>query len=69
MAKQLGLSATGDAELTGAALSSRHIRPGYLFIAAPGKNSHGLEYLHEAIEQGAVALQTSQGDFELSRKP
>ena len=66
VAKQLGLSATGDAELTGAALSSRHIRPGYLFIAAPGKNSHGLDHLQQAIELGAVALLSDKsGDFGL----
>ena len=66
VAKQLGLTATGDAELTGAAISSQHIRPGYLFIAAPGKLSHGLDHLQQAIELGAVALLTDRaGDFGL----
>lgn len=66
VAKQLGLSATGDVDLTGAALSSQHIRPGYLFIAAPGRKSHGLDHLQQAIEHGAVALLTDRaGDFGL----
>lgn len=35
---------------------SRAVKPGDLFLACPGARTHGLEYLAQAIGQGAVAV-------------
>ena len=56
IANRFGLNTSVDLEITGTALSSGHVRPGYLFIAAPGKKSHGLDHLEPAITNGAVAV-------------
>lgn len=45
-----------DREIQGVSLDSRHVVPGGLFIACAGISSHGLEYVEQAIRQGAVAV-------------
>lgn len=45
-----------DREIQGVSLDSRHVVPGGLFIACAGISSHGLEYVEQAIGQGAVAV-------------
>ncbi len=38
------------------ALDSRHVTPGAVFIAVPGENRHGLDFLRQAVEAGATAV-------------
>ena len=38
------------------ALDSRQVNDGSLFIAIQGSNGHGLDYIDEAITNGAVAV-------------
>lgn len=40
--------------VTGLQLDSRAVRPGDLFLACAGESYHGVEYLEQAIAQGAV---------------
>ncbi|PZQ96853.1 MAG: UDP-N-acetylmuramoyl-L-alanyl-D-glutamate--2,6-diaminopimelate ligase [Cereibacter sphaeroides] len=56
----LGLTARGgrEAEITGLAVDSRAVRPGFLFAALPGAAVHGAEYIGTALKQGAVAILT-----------
>src|SRR5699024_862240 len=61
--KTLDLVLAGEAKgrvpgvtLTGLAINTRRIRPGWLFMACRGSREHGLHYLHEALERGAVAV-------------
>ncbi len=42
--------------LTGVSHDSRKIRPGSLFVAIPGEKSDGHEFVHLALEAGAVAV-------------
>jgi UDP-N-acetylmuramoyl-L-alanyl-D-glutamate--2,6-diaminopimelate ligase len=42
--------------LSGLSLDSRSLEPGYLFLALDGSRGHGLMYLSEAVEQGAVLV-------------
>ncbi len=37
-------------------MDSREVTPGCLFLACAGTRTHGLQYLSQAIEQGAVAI-------------
>ncbi len=57
---QLGLTAKAgrEARITGLAVDSRAVRPGYLFAALAGSKSHGADYIPSVLAQGAVAILT-----------
>jgi len=42
--------------VSGLALDSRDIKPGYVFIAMKGAVNHGIEFARIAVENGAVAI-------------
>ncbi len=44
-----------DIEITGLTADSREVKPGYLFAALPGTKVDGAQYVHAALEAGAVA--------------
>ena len=57
IAQKFNISRTGaDVEITSVALASNLCRPGSLFIATQGLKHHGLDFLDQAIAQGAVAV-------------
>lgn len=58
----LGLTATAgrDARVTGLAIDSRQVRPGFLFAALPGTAVHGADYVEIALKAGAAAILTDQ---------
>ena len=43
---------------TGVSLDSRRIRPGDLYVALPGRNTHGASFARAAVRAGAVAVLT-----------
>jgi len=45
-----------DIEIKGLSLDSRSIKEQYLFIAVKGETVNGIEFINNAIEQGAVAV-------------
>lgn len=67
LAQQFNLAGSvPEIEIKHVAISSQFVSPGGLFIAAPGAKTHGLEYLPQAIDNGAVALLTDRaGDYPL----
>ena len=52
-----------DVEVSGIAIDSRAVKPGYLFIAMKGGSVDGHDYIQKAIENGAAAI---IGDRDLS---
>jgi len=50
------LAARSDRSVRGAAVDSRLVAPGQLFVALPGERTDGHLYLAEAVERGAAAL-------------
>lgn len=62
--KQVGVSQPVDggvwADLTvsGLALDSREVKPGFLFAALPGVQTHGKNFVPSALDRGAVAILT-----------
>jgi len=57
-----GADLMGDpsAEVSGITHDSRQVKPGWLFAALPGAAAHGLDYLDQALEQGASAVLTDR---------
>jgi UDP-N-acetylmuramoyl-L-alanyl-D-glutamate--2,6-diaminopimelate ligase len=63
MALKKALPPSENPEITGLAIDSRKVKPGYLYIAIAGEKDDGHHYLSEALERGAKAVLT-QADFE-----
>ena len=57
---ELGLTAQGgrEAQITGLAVDSRDIKPGFLFAALPGAHVHGGEFIQYALRMQAAAILT-----------
>ncbi|MDV7142619.1 UDP-N-acetylmuramoyl-L-alanyl-D-glutamate--2,6-diaminopimelate ligase [Tropicimonas sp. TH_r6] len=57
---ELGLTAQGGAEarITGLAVDSRQVEPGFLFAALPGTKVHGGEFIQYALRMEAGAILT-----------
>jgi len=55
---EVQLSGSAQTVVTGISLDSRDVNPGDMFAAITGHNSHGLQFVTEAIERGAVAILT-----------
>ena len=49
-------SACPDVSITGIALDSRQVKPGDLFVALPGGNVDGHQFIGDAVTRGAVAI-------------
>ena len=60
IAKLVGAEFDQDLEISGIAQNAAEVEPGDLFIALPGSHHHGIEFLDEAISNGAVAVITDQ---------
>lgn len=45
-----------NGEITGLSLDSRTVQPGFLFLALPGTQQRGHEFISAAIERGAVVV-------------
>lgn len=66
---ELGLSArSGNAQavVTGIALDSRAVRPGFLFAALPGTRVHGAEFITFALRMQAGAVLTDRAGAALA---
>ncbi len=48
-------------EISGLAIDSRNVKPGYLFAAFPGVQTDGSHFLSDAIARGAVAVLIKDG--------
>ena len=67
-AQRFHLRLIGDANsvsLLGISMNTADLRPGDLFVAMPGKKTHGANFVSKAIEQGAVAVVTDRTGIEL----
>lgn len=66
---ELGLSARAgrDPGVTGLAVDSRLVRPGFLFAALPGSRVHGAEFISYALRMGAAAILTDRVGAALAR--
>lgn len=66
----LGLRAQNgrDARISGLAVDSRVVRPGFLFAALPGVKAHGAEFITYALRMGASAVLTDRAGADIARE-
>ena len=57
-----GLAVAPDLEISGVQMDSRRVTPGDLFLACRGHGQHGLTFLDQALENGAVAVAWEPGE-------
>lgn len=50
-----------DMTIKGITQDSRRVRPGYLYAALPGSKANGVDYVADAVRNGAVAVLVPQG--------
>lgn len=64
----LGLTAKAgrEARITGLAVDSRAVKPGYLFAALPGARMHGGDFIAYALRMGAAAVLTDATGAQLA---
>ncbi|MEO1640417.1 MAG: UDP-N-acetylmuramoyl-L-alanyl-D-glutamate--2,6-diaminopimelate ligase [Pseudomonadota bacterium] len=65
---ELGLTAQGgrEAQITGLAVDSREVKPGFLFAALPGARVHGGEFIQYALRMQAAAILTDTKGAEIA---
>ena len=59
----LGVKGAADVEIRGIAYDSRQVKPGWLFVAVHGHKVDGVQYVAEALSNGAVAV-VSENDLD-----
>ncbi|MCA0274104.1 MAG: UDP-N-acetylmuramoyl-L-alanyl-D-glutamate--2,6-diaminopimelate ligase [Proteobacteria bacterium] len=66
---ELGLTAQGgrEARITGLAVDSRQVKPGFLFAALPGSTVHGGQFIQYALRMGAAAVLTDREGAEIAK--
>jgi UDP-N-acetylmuramyl tripeptide synthase len=52
----------------GITADSRMVKPGYLFLAYPGVQSDGRDFIAQAIEAGAIGVIFDDADFTWQKK-
>lgn len=57
---------SSDRAVAGAAVDSRAVRPGFLFVALPGERTDGHRFLAAAVAAGAAALLVSEESADLT---
>ena len=53
---QVAVSGSLDTDISGLAYDSRKVEPGFAFIAIPGENFDGHDFVPKALEAGAAAI-------------
>lgn len=56
-----------DVTVTGLTVDSGRVQPGDVFVALPGRHTHGAEFVTQAVEGGAVAVVTDADGAERCR--
>jgi len=57
-----------DALIHGVTHDSQQVQPGDLFVAVPGLDVHGMEFIEQAMLSGAVAVASDEAGVEFARQ-
>lgn len=61
-------TATGDVTISGITHDSRAVQPGDLYVALLGANNHGIDFVDEAIANGAVAVASDFHGIQVAKE-
>ena len=67
LAELVSAAQVPDVSVTGITHTSKDIVQGDLYVAVPGSNHHGIEFLAEALANGAVAVATDTAGAEIAK--
>ena len=67
LGSRLNLQVSGDIEITGITHDSRAVTNGDLYVAIPGLTQHGINFVQQAIDNGAVAVASDQHGCEIAQ--
>lgn len=70
LASELGLSikkSEPDVTITGVSMNTTDVHEGDIFFAMPGDKTHGIRFIDEAVNKGAVAIATDGEGLQLLR--
>nr|WP_086053504.1 UDP-N-acetylmuramoyl-L-alanyl-D-glutamate--2,6-diaminopimelate ligase [Pseudoruegeria sp. SK021] len=56
----------GETKITGLAIDSRSVKPGFLFAALPGSKVHGAEFVTYALRMGCAAILTDRDGAKIA---
>jgi UDP-N-acetylmuramoyl-L-alanyl-D-glutamate--2,6-diaminopimelate ligase len=62
------VSGSLELELTGIALDSRLVKPGFAFVAVSGTQTDGHDYIEKAIENGAISIIFEESRVETDQR-
>ena len=54
-----------EVAVSGIALDSRHVKPGYVFVALAGESADGHRFIPAAVDQGAAAVVGTETRFDI----
>ncbi len=57
-----------DTAITGLAVDSRKVRPGFLFVAMPGTKLDGADFAQYAVRQGAAGVVVTPAGLEIAKR-
>ena len=63
----LGTEGSLEREITGITYDSRRVTPGMVFVAVPGQNTDGHDFINSAIDRGAAAVICERNGFVTQR--
>lgn len=66
LGRQMERATALDADVSGITHDSRQVQAGDLFVAIPGLNQHGIEFLDQALTNGAVAVASDAQGVEVA---
>ncbi len=63
------LDGSNNVRITGLTYDSRQVKPGNLFIAIPGLQKQGTEFIPDALSRGAAAVMTQDAEYKAANVP
>jgi len=67
LGSSVNLQVNGEIYITGITHDSRAVTSGDLYVAIPGLTQHGIDFVSQAIEKGAVAVASDQHGCQLAQ--
>ena len=68
LAKSVSGDVSGEAKVFGITHDSRSVQPGDVYVALLGANNHGIDFVDEAVKNGAVAIASDSHGAQIAKQ-